>query len=146
MIVYLDNSFLNRPFDNPELGVNRLEAEILLSINRLIRNGKVNLINSSIIEYENSLNPFLDRKIFVKELLKNATGYQNLNQKIRKRAELMEEDMGTTPVDALHLASAEESEVDLFITCDYNLIKKYKGNIKIISPLEFFNHYEHTKN
>lgn len=99
MIVYLDNSFLNRPFDDPELGVNKLEAEILLSIIKLAKNGKVNLINSSVIEYENSVNPF---------------------------------------------AAGEKAKVDLFITCDYNLIKKYKGNIKIIAPLEFFRLYEHT--
>lgn len=144
MKVYLDNSFLNRPFDNPEIGLNKLESEILLLINKLIKNGKVTLINSSVIEYENSLNPFSDRKIFIKELLKQSTDYQNLNQKIKNRANSIEKDIKTTPIDALHLASAEEADVDLFITCDYNLIKKYKGDLKVISPLEFLSNYERT--
>ena len=144
MNVYLDNSFLNRPFDNPEVGVNRLESEILLLIHKLVKTGKVNLVNSSMIEYENSLNPFSDRKLFIQELLKESTIYQNINQKIRDRAKSITENMNTAPIDALHLASAEEAKVDLFITCDYNLTKKYKGDLEVITPLEFLGIYERT--
>lgn len=144
MTIYPDNSFLNRPFDNPEVGVNRMEAEVLLLVNKLNRTGKVNLVNSSVIEYENSLNPFPDRKIFVKEILKTSTNYQNINPKTKNRANVIVEEMRVSPIDALHLACAEQSRVDLFITCDYNLTKKYKGNTKIITPLEFLSHYEHT--
>src|SRR3989338_5997415 len=114
MFVYLDNSFLNRPFDDPETGINKLEAEVLLQINKLVKNGKINLVNSSAIEYENSLNPFPDRKIFVKELLKQSTNYQNLNKQTKSRAELIVQKMGITPIDSLHLASAEQAQVDLF--------------------------------
>lgn len=144
MIVYLDNSFLNRPFDDPESGVNKLEAEVLLSIIKLARNGKIILVNSSVIEYENSVNPFPDRKIFVHEILKQCTIYQNIDLQIKNRAKVITKNMGVSPIDALHLAAAEKAKVDLFITCDYNLIKKYKGNTKIITPLEFFSLYEHT--
>lgn len=144
MIVYLDNSFLNRPFDDPESGVNKLEAEVLLAIIKLAKNGKINLVNSSVIEYENSVNPFPDRKIFVQEILKQSTSYQNINLQTEKRAGIITKDMGVSPIDALHLATGEQAKVDLFITCDYNLIKKYQGNLKIIAPLEFFSHYEHT--
>ena len=91
------------------------------------------------------MNPFPDRKIFVKEFLKQAINYQNLNQQIKDRAKSITEDISTTPIDALHFASAEQTQVDLFITCDYNLIKKYQGEIKVISPLEFFNYYGNTK-
>lgn len=144
MTIYLDNSFLNRPFDDPEVGVNKLETEVLLQINKLAYKGKVDLVNSSVIEYENSLNPFPDRKIFIKELLKTSTSYQNINLKTKNRANTIVEEMAVSPIDALHLASAEEAKVDLFISCDYNLIKKYKGNMKVISPLDFLSHYEHT--
>lgn len=144
MNIYLDNSFLNRPFDNSEVGINRLESEVLLLIHKLVKTGKVNLVNSSVVEYENSLNPFSDRKLFIQELLKESTLFQNINQKIRVRGESITEHMNTAPVDALHLATAEEAKVDLFITCDYNLIKKYKGKLKIITPLEFLAIYEHT--
>ena len=54
--------------------------------------------------------------------------------------------MGMTPIDALHLATAESANVDFFITTDYNIIKKYKGNLKVIKPLEFLNFYENSNN
>jgi len=81
MKLYLDNSFLNRPFDNPEIFQNRLESEILFWILDLIKNGKAILVNSAIIEYENNFNPFPERKIFVKEILKLAKIYQNVDKK-----------------------------------------------------------------
>ena len=40
-------------------------------------------------------------------------------------------------LDALHLASAEKLKADFFITCDDRIIKNYKGNMKVVSPIEF---------
>lgn len=51
MILYLDNSFLNRPFDNPNVTINRLEGEILFLLINLAEKDKVQLANSSVIEY-----------------------------------------------------------------------------------------------
>lgn len=87
MLLYLDNSFLNRPFDNPDIGTNKLESEVLSLIIKLAKKNKLKIVNSSVIEYENSLNPIRERKIFVKALLRDATNYQNANENIKKKAE-----------------------------------------------------------
>jgi len=60
----LDNSVLNRPFDNSEITINRLETEILFWIIDLIKKDKIILVNSAMIEYENSLNPFPEKENF----------------------------------------------------------------------------------
>lgn len=146
MTLYLDNSFLNRPFDNPEVTINRLEGEILFLIINLAEKGKVQLASSSVVEYENSLNPFPDRKAFVDEILNKTKIYQNLNAQIEKRSRQLVEKTGMTPIDALHLATAEYASVDLFITSDYNIIKKYKGDLRVIAPLDFLNYYENSNN
>ena len=143
MTLYLDNSFLNRPFDNPDIKMNKLEAEILFLVIDLADKDEVQLINSSTIEYENSLNPFPERKAFVAEVTAQTKTYQNLNQDIEKRAKHLAQDLQLDSIDSLHLATAEYSKVDLFITCDYNLLKKYKGNLKVIKPTEFLNYYEY---
>lgn len=143
MIVYLDNSFLNRPFDVPDIGTNRLESEILLLIIKLADQGKIKLVNSSIIEYENSLNPMPERKLFVKEILKKTKSYQNINENIKKQAESLTQIANISSIDALHLASAESANA-VFITCDYDIIKRYKGKVKAITPVEFVQYYEHT--
>lgn len=142
--LYLDNSFLNRPFDNPEVGVNKLESEVLSLITKLAVKGKVNVVNSSIIEYENSLNPNPERKIFVTEILKQAKIYQNVDENIRKQAENLVKTVNISPIDALHLASAETTNADIFITCDYDIIKKYKGKVRVITPLEFVQYHERS--
>lgn len=146
MTLYLDNSFLNRPFDNPDVTIHRLEGEVLFLITNLAEKGKVQLVNSSVIEYENSLNPFPDRKAFVEKIINKTKIYQNLNVQIEKRSKQLTENMGMTPIDALHLATAEYTAVDLFITSDYDIIKKYKGDLKVIAPLDFLNYYENPNN
>ncbi len=144
MTLYLDNSFLNRPFDNLEVGTNKLEGEVLSLVIKLADKGKVDLINSSIIEHENSLNSIAERKMFVTEILKQAKLYQNVDENIREQAEKLTRETNISPVDALHLSSAEAANADIFITCDYGIIKKYKGKVKVITPLEFIQYYEHT--
>ena len=144
MIIYLDNSFLNRPFDDPEIGTNKLEAEVLSLIIKMASNNKIALINSSVIEYENSLNPNLDRKIFIQEILKQAKVYQNVNEKIKKQAENLVKTKNISSIDALHLTTAEYANADVFITCDYGILKKYKGKVKAITPLEFVKNYEYS--
>jgi hypothetical protein len=37
MKIYVDNSFLNRPFDNPEIPENKIDAEILFQILKLVK-------------------------------------------------------------------------------------------------------------
>ncbi len=144
MIVYLDNSFLNRPFDDPEVGTNKLESEVLSLILELVKAGKAGMVNSSVIEYENSLNPITERKTFVKEILKRSKVYQNVDDKTKKRAHFLTQEMMLSPIDALHLATAEQAKADIFITCDYGIIKKYKGGMKTINPLEFLKYYENS--
>lgn len=141
MLLYLDNSFLNRPFDNPDIGTNKLESEVLSLIIKLTKKNKIKIVSSSVIEYENSLNPNRERKTFVKEILKEAKDYQNIDENIKKQAEKKVLDMNIAPVDALHLTSAEEAKADIFITCDYDIIKRYKGKLKVINPLEFINKF-----
>ncbi len=144
MIVYLDNSFLNRPFDDPEVGTNKLESEVLSLILELVKAGKADMVNSSVIEYENSLNPITERKTFVKEILRGSKVYQNVEDKTKKRAHFLTQEMMLSPIDALHLATAEQAKADIFITCDYGIIKKYKGGMKTINPLEFLKYYENS--
>ena len=144
MVLYLDNSFLNRPFDNPDIESHRLEAEILFFILELNREGKISFVNSSAITYENSLNPFEDRRVFVEESLKHASIYQNLNEQIRIRSMQLVEKMKLSSIDSLHLATAEHAGVDFFITCDYNLIRRYKGDVQVVTPLQFLTSYENN--
>lgn len=136
MKVYLDNSSLNRPFDDQSQLKIHLEAEAVLSILKLVENNAVKLVNSDVIEYENSKNPFFERKRWVSEYISKADYYQKVNEEIKEKAKTKEE-KGISAMDALHLSSAEASKVDCFITCDQEIIKKYKGKLEAINPVDF---------
>ena len=139
--LYLDNSFLNRPFDDLSVGLNKFEAGVLLLIIQLIRKGDVRLVNSSVIRYENSLNPSFERREFVAKVMELAVENSDYSEEIRKRAIALEKKYNLAPYDARHIASAEAAKVDFFITCDYTLPKKYKGSIAVVTPLTFIDTY-----
>jgi predicted nucleic acid-binding protein len=133
---------LNSPFDNPDIPENKIEAEILFQILKLVKEGKIILVNSAMIEYENSLNPFPERKLFVENILKLAKVYQNVNKEVYVKAKEITKKFKIKNFDALHLACALCTKVDFFITCDYNLVKKFKNDLKVVTPLKFLKEYE----
>lgn len=136
MKVYLDNSVLNRPFDDQSIPGNHLEAIATFFIFKLIEQKKIVLVNSSVIEYENFKNPFLERKIWISAYLSKSYFYQRIDATIKMRAGELES-LRISSIDSLHLAAAERSKADYFITCDYDIIKKYTGSLKIINPINF---------
>jgi len=140
--LYLDNSFLNRLFDDPVISLNKVEGEVLLWVIDLIQEKKASLVHSPLIDNENATNPFPDRKSFVAGVMRLATEYQDIDEETEMRAATLVKEIGAQPVDAAHLAAAEAAQVDYFITCDYAVIKRYRGNIKVVSPLSFIHDYK----
>ena len=136
MKIYLDNSALNRPFDDQSLLKIRLETIAIIFILELVDKRKIKLVNSSVIEYENFQNPFFERRIWISAYLSKASFYQKLNLKIKERAKEIER-LKIPPIDSLHLASAEVVPVDYFITSDYDILRKYKGELKVLDPIKF---------
>ena len=62
MLIYLDNCCYNRPFDD-QLQLNiRLETQAKLQIQKDIIDGKHKLIWSYVLDYENSKNPFMEKR------------------------------------------------------------------------------------
>ncbi|MDP2950998.1 MAG: PIN domain-containing protein [bacterium] len=136
MKVYLDNSVLNRPFDDQIFPQIRLETEATFLIFKSIEQKQLKMINSSVVEYENSRNPFPERKDWINNYLKKAEGYQKMNARIQENAKKINA-LGIDPLDALHLATAEIVKADIFITCDEKILKRYKGQLKTYNPVDF---------
>ena len=73
------------------------------------------------------------------EMLRQAPIFVQVSEHIEQRAKELEQ-RGIKALDALHLASAEEEQVDYFCSCDDRLVKKAKTfpdvMTKIVTPLE----------
>jgi predicted nucleic acid-binding protein len=137
MKIYLDTSVYNRPFDDQTQPRIWLEAMAFSMILQLVETEKVELVTSSVIAFENSKNPFLQRRKWVDSCLKLAKQNLVLNAEIRKRGRELEK-QGIKPLDALHLACAESGKIDYFLTCDDKVVKRYEGRGMIVfNPVEF---------
>ncbi len=133
--IYLDTSVYNRPFDDqtqPRIG---LETLAFATIMQLIEMGTLALVTSSILRLENRSNPFESRSQWVNYCLNYATHFQTVNETIQGRAQQLAE-LNLQTMDAFHLACAEASACDYFLTCDDRLLKRYRGPLQVKNPVE----------
>lgn len=141
--VYLDNCCYNRPFDDQSQLLINIESMAKLYIQSKILAGEINLVWSDILEYENSKNPFEERrKRIVKWKLIATVIIQSTAEVIEKAKNLVQ--IGLKPKDALHLSSAIIAKADYFITTDKGIMRKANevNGIKVINPIDFVKELE----
>ncbi len=138
MKLYLDNCCFNRPFDDQSQLRILLEAEAKLRIQENIRSGTFELVWSYVLDYENSKNPFRERReqiikwrTYSDEDIEESEAVLNIASIIMKN--------GIKKLDSLHLACAIKANTDYFLTTDDAVIKKakYIKNIQIVDPIGF---------
>jgi hypothetical protein len=134
--VYLDTSVYNRPFDDQTQPRIWLETLALAVILQLIETGGIELLSSSVLGYENSRNPFPLRKRWVSRCRQLASHSQQVDERIGARAQELEQE-GFKAVDALHLACAEASGSQYFLTCDDRVVRRYSGTMQVLNPVHF---------
>jgi predicted nucleic acid-binding protein len=133
--VYLDTSAYNRPFDDQTQPKIFLESQAVVIILQMIEAEVVELISSSVLEYENSRNPYPIKQEAMNRYLQLAGLRQEVNEVLRQRAEELEHN-GLKAIDALHVACAEAVDSDYFITCDKRLINRCSGlMMQVINPV-----------
>jgi len=121
--LYLDVCCLNRPFDDQSQNRVRLEAEGVSSILQMAQEQELEVLGSDIIDDELAQNPDIERREKVQLLLSIASSHVSLTTAIERPAAELQK-WGITPLDALHLASAESVQADGFLTTDDNLLRK----------------------
>ena len=138
MKIYLDNCTFNRAFDDQSSMRVKLETEAKLFIQERIMLGKLQLIWSYILEYENIQNPFIERRNAIIEWKKIATRKISESENIIPRAmEYMR--LGVKAKDALHIACAIEGKAEYLLTTDDMLLNKLVGfkELVVINPVNF---------
>ena len=145
MKIYLDNCSLQRPLDSKTQTRIVLEAEAVLGILTLLESGKVALVSSEALLFEIGHSPNTTRQEYALEVLSKAKTFVTLSEPVEKRARKFEA-LGIKPLDALHLASAEDAQADYFCTCDDRLFKRAKAisglRTKVVSPVELIKELE----
>lgn len=143
MRLYLDLCVFNRPFDYQGNAKIALETSVFIYILEMIEQGVYTLVTSEALIYENSRNPYENRKAQIESYFDLAKEIIKINDIDIERAKFLTK-LGFSGIDALHIALAEKGKVDYFITCDMGIVKLYKkhqGKIKVrvLSLIEFIN-------
>ncbi len=121
--LYLDVCCLNRPFDDQSQQRVRLEAEAVLLILNKCQAGDWKLLTSNALDAEIGLTPNPTRLRQVQDLLAIATIQVQTSDALEQRITDLTQ-FGFTFYDAAHLASAERSQADAFLTTDDRLLRR----------------------
>jgi len=134
--VYLDNCCFNRPFDDQGPTRIRLEAEAKLCIQEQVRAGKIELTWSYILDFENSANPFDERRITIGGWRQLAIIDVEETATILQQATAMM-GFGLRAKDALHLSCAIAAGCAYFVTTDDGILKRARSveGIIVIDPV-----------
>ncbi|MCL1996209.1 MAG: PIN domain-containing protein [Defluviitaleaceae bacterium] len=134
--IYLDNCCFNRPYDDQTQLKIELEKRAKLRIQEMIVAGRLELVASYILEFENDDNPYAERRFVIENFLKYATLNMDESDEVLNIANAVK-DRGLKTKDALHVACAIIAKCDYLITTDARFLKFTDSRIRIISPIEF---------
>jgi predicted nucleic acid-binding protein len=138
----MDNCCFNRPYDDQASLLVQLETEAKLFVQRAIVQNTYELVWSYILDYENTANPYHNRKQAIAKWKKIAILDVDASESVVNcgKGIFLK---GIKKKDALHIACAIEAMCDYFITTDDGILKKYRnGEIIVCSPIEFINIFE----
>jgi len=131
MKIYLDACCLNRLYDDQGQPRIRLETEAISLILGKLYRSEWDWAGSEMLLYEIRQNPDLERRQRVLLFASQAQQVVETSDKILRRAEESEKS-GFEPYDAIHLASAEQARVDVFLTTDDHILKVAGRNKKLL--------------
>jgi predicted nucleic acid-binding protein len=106
----------------------------------LVLSDKLDLIWSFILHYENSDNPYSDRKERIAAWESVAKETVVFNEEISDIAKNLSK-MYIRPKDALHIACAIYADASYFITTDKRLYNKPIDKVIIVGPINFVERY-----
>ena len=105
----------------------------------LCESGQFELVGSETLLYEAFRNPNILRRLFAFRVMSKAAISVELSDRIEARSRDLVES-GFKPLDALHLACAEEAETDYFCTCDDSILRRAEAlenlRVRVVSPAE----------
>ena len=138
MRIYLDTCSIQRPLDTKSHPRIALEAEAVLVIVSLCQSNNVELVSSDALLYEARRCSLVARQKYAWGVLSTASKHVQITPAIEQRAREFNA-LGIHPLDALHLALAEEAQADYLCTCDDQFLRKAQSisgmRTRVVSPV-----------
>ncbi|WP_419025612.1 hypothetical protein [Emergencia sp.] len=144
MRIYLDNCCYNRPYDDQSQMRINLDTQAKLYIQLMIKDKKIELVTSYVLDFENSKNRVIQKKLAISTFMEENESYyvgEERQDEIRTMVRQIM-DTGVKEKDAAHVACAIYAKSDYFITTDDRLLKYTSDQVKILTPGEFIREIE----
>jgi len=141
--IYFDNCCYNRPFDDQSNILIRLESDAKLHIQELVKDYRLELVWSFVLDYENSANPFADKRERILAWRDLAVHHCAFSAQIAEKAQSLMQ-LGLKQADASHVACAILSQADYFITTDKRILNKTITEIQVVNPMTFIERHLHA--
>ena len=138
--IYLDICCYNRPYDDQTQQRIQFESLAKLMIQSLVIEGRIELVWSYIIEYENAKNPFPEIRNTILTFKQYSSEIITPNQRIEDTAVKLQ-NRGFKTFDSLHIACALFARCDFFLTVDDRVLNKQYNGIIISDPVVFINQW-----
>jgi predicted nucleic acid-binding protein len=139
--IYLDACCLNRPFDDQAQERVHMETEAIEAILLHAEQGDWHWVGSEALMYEVRNLADVERKGRIVELLGNVREWMWIGEKESRRSVRVMA-LGFKPLDALHIACAEEAGVDVLLTTDDRLLRNAQRQaedlgVRVANPLRW---------
>jgi len=141
--IYFDNCCYNRPFDDQSQIRIWLETDAKLYVQKLVKDQKLELVWSFVLDYENGFNPFADRREQIQAWRHLAVHYCGFSVQVAEKTKSLMQ-LGLKQVDASHIACAILSQADYFITTDKGVLNKNVSEIQVVNPITFIERYSYA--
>ena len=139
--LYLDNCCFNRPFDDQSQLKVRMETEAVLFIQRRIKEGKIEIVWSAILDLEIKRSPHRARQETSDAFRRLSRTIVDIDDNV-SRSSFVFQKRGLAWADALHIASAVKAECKYFITVDKRILNKTITEIAVLNPIQFVQFHE----
>ena len=126
MRLYLDLCCFNRPFDDQSQTRVRLETEAKLALQEHVRSGRVEIMWSYILDFENDQNPFLERAESIGTWRAMAANQVSESEAVLATARQASA-LGVKAYDALHVGCAVAGGAAIFVSTDDALLRRLRG-------------------
>ena len=138
MRIFLDNCVFNRPFDDQSAERIRAESLAVEIILDKVSLGMIDLLWSTVIDFENEKNPSKVNREWIRGWREFAIDDISVSENILERSKHLVK-FGFGSADAIHISSAIAGSADFFVTTDDRILKKSNSvsETGIVSPVEF---------
>jgi predicted nucleic acid-binding protein len=134
--IYLDNCCFNRPYDDQAQPRIQFETSAKLMTQSLILDGQIEFVWSYVLEFENSKNPFPEKRETILAFKQYASVIVEPDKTIENVAKELQL-KGFKAYDSLHLACAISVGCDYILTVDDKMLNNTCDDITIIDPVIF---------